>query len=160
MNRLIRSTASPARAKIEARANRTAHCDKFPPCRFDRACLIEAPHDGKRLPNGVRPALPARQRPKENRTAHRRGKTKGKFGCHGGKVVIARPRLRGFAGKEQALPSWQAGMTKDRLDNTIGRRQRLMGPCANFRLFNGGAKIRGERKFERETNGHSASPSG
>jgi hypothetical protein len=52
------------------------------------------------------------------------------------------PRLRGFAGKEQAPPSWQAAMTKDWLGNPIGRGQRLMGPFSNFRLFNGGAKIR------------------
>jgi hypothetical protein len=52
------------------------------------------------------------------------------------------PRLRGSAGKEQAPPSWQAAMTKDWLGNPIGRGQRLMGPFSNFRLFNGGAKIR------------------
>jgi hypothetical protein len=36
------------------------------------------------------------------------GKTEGKIGFHGGKVEMARPRLRGFDGKEQALPSWEA----------------------------------------------------
>src|ERR1700730_11807933 len=152
MNRLIRSTASRARAKIEARANRTAHCDKFLPCRLDQACLIEAPDDGKRRPNGARPALPARQRPKENRTAHRRGKTKGKFGYHGGKVAIARPRLRGFAGKEQALPSWQAAMTKDRLGIPSVAESGSWVLARIFACLNGAAKIRGERKFERETN--------
>ena len=32
---------------------------------------------------------------------------------HGGKVEIARPRLRSFDGKEQALPSWEGAMTED-----------------------------------------------
>ena len=41
------------------------------------------------------------------RKAYRWGKTKGKIGFHGGKVEIARPRLRGFDGKELALPSWE-----------------------------------------------------
>src|SRR5271167_2679482 len=44
----------------------------------------------------------------DDRRAHRWGKTKGKIGFHGGKVEIERPRLRGFDGKEQALPSWEA----------------------------------------------------
>lgn len=47
------------------------------------------------------------------RTAHRWGKTKGKIGFHGGKVEIERPRLRGFDGKEQALPSWEEALTED-----------------------------------------------
>ena len=34
----------------------------------------------------------------KDRTAHRWGKTKGKIGFHGGKVEIARPRLRSFDG--------------------------------------------------------------
>ncbi|HWJ18250.1 MAG TPA: hypothetical protein VNR65_05930, partial [Geobacterales bacterium] len=47
--------------------------------------------------------------------AHRWGKTKGKIGFHGGKVEIARPRLRSFDGKEQALPSWKvSGATTPR----------------------------------------------
>jgi putative transposase len=47
------------------------------------------------------------------RKAHRWGKTKGKIGFHGGKVEIARPRLRGFDGKEQALPSWETAQSED-----------------------------------------------
>jgi putative transposase len=48
-----------------------------------------------------------------NRRAHRWGKTKGKIGFHGGKVELERPRLRGFGGKEQALPSWEAAQCED-----------------------------------------------
>jgi len=47
------------------------------------------------------------------RKAHRWGKTKGKIGFHSGKVEMARPRLRGFDGKEQALPSWEAAQSED-----------------------------------------------
>ena len=47
------------------------------------------------------------------RRAHRWGKTKGKIGFHGGNVEIERPRLRSFAGKEQALPSWEAAVAED-----------------------------------------------
>ena len=47
------------------------------------------------------------------RKAHRWGKTKGKIGFHGGKVEMARPRLRGFDGKEQPLPSWEAAQSED-----------------------------------------------
>ena len=36
--------------------------------------------------------------------ASRRGRPKGKIGFHGGKVEIERPRLRGFDGKELAIP--------------------------------------------------------
>ena len=45
--------------------------------------------------------------------AHRWGKTKGKIGFHGGKVEIERPRLRGFDGKEQPVPSWEAAVAED-----------------------------------------------
>jgi transposase-like protein len=48
-----------------------------------------------------------------SRQAHRWGKTKGKIGFHGGKVELERPRLRGFDGKEQALPSWEAAQSED-----------------------------------------------
>jgi hypothetical protein len=45
--------------------------------------------------------------------APRWGKTKGKIGFHGGKVEIERPRLRGFDGKEQPVPSWEAAVAED-----------------------------------------------
>ena len=46
------------------------------------------------------------------RTA-RWGKTNGRIGFHGGKVEIERPRLRGFDGKEQPIPSWEAAVAED-----------------------------------------------
>jgi putative transposase len=48
-----------------------------------------------------------------DRQAHRWGKTKGRIGFHGGKVEIERPRLRGFDGKEQPIPSWEAAVAED-----------------------------------------------
>jgi putative transposase len=35
------------------------------------------------------------------------GRTKGKFGFHGGKVAIERPRVRGLDGAERVLSSWE-----------------------------------------------------
>src|SRR6202795_4720861 len=48
-----------------------------------------------------------------SRQAHRWGKTKGKIGFHGGLVEIERPRLRGFDGKERALPSWETAVAEN-----------------------------------------------
>ena len=76
---------------------------------FENFCLaygIEALVDGKRRAIGVA----ARGK---KRRAHRWGKTKGKIGFHSGKVAIERPRLRGFDGKAQPLPSWEGAMTED-----------------------------------------------
>ena len=46
------------------------------------------------------------------RRAHRWGKTKGRSAPRW-HVEIERPRLRSFAGKEQALPSWEAAVAED-----------------------------------------------
>src|SRR6202140_449906 len=48
-----------------------------------------------------------------SRQAHRWGKTKGKIGFHGGSGGVERPRLRGFDGKERALPSWETAVAED-----------------------------------------------
>jgi putative transposase len=65
------------------------------------------------MKNDARTACGPRHARGKNRRAHRWGKTKGKIGFHGGKVVIERSRLRGFDGKEQALPSWEGALTED-----------------------------------------------
>jgi len=59
-----------------------------------------------------RQSVPRHARGRDRR-AHRWGKTKGKIGFHGGKVEIERPRLRGFDGKEQPVPSWEAAVAED-----------------------------------------------
>src|SRR3979490_9691 len=106
MNRLITSTAIPARAvKIEALTNMTASFESF--------CLAS----GIEALAEVMENEAERRAPRDTRAARteRRiwGKTKGKIGFHGGKVAIERPRLRGFDGKEQALPSWEGATTED-----------------------------------------------
>jgi transposase-like protein len=73
---------------------------------FERLCLaagLEAL--GEMMEADAQTACGPRHGRGKDRTAHRWGKTKGKIGFHGGKVEIARPRLRSFDGKEQALPS-------------------------------------------------------
>jgi len=47
------------------------------------------------------------------RIAHRRGRTKGKIGFHGGKVAVHRPRVRSYDGHEVALPTWTAAQAED-----------------------------------------------
>jgi putative transposase len=51
----------------------------------------------------------------EGREGHRWGQTRGKVGFHGGKVEIERPRVRGRAGGEMALPSWETAVSEDLL---------------------------------------------
>ena len=51
----------------------------------------------------------------EGRAGHRWGTTTGKVGFHGGKVEIARPRVRSRDGGEVTLPSWAAALSEDLL---------------------------------------------
>src|ERR1700722_42510 len=51
------------------------------------------------------------------RVGHRWGRTKGKFGFHGGNVAVHRPRVRGFDGHEIPLPTWTAAQA----ENWLGR---------------------------------------
>jgi transposase-like protein len=46
------------------------------------------------------------------RVGHRWGRTRGKIGFHGGKVVVRRPRVRS-AGHEVVLPTWSASQSED-----------------------------------------------
>jgi putative transposase len=47
------------------------------------------------------------------RAGQRWGATKGKIGFHGGKVVVRRPRVRGYDGHEVPLPTWRAAQAED-----------------------------------------------
>ena len=49
----------------------------------------------------------------QGRRGHRWGHTQGKIGFHGGKVVIDRPRVRGRAGKELSLASWDRAVAEN-----------------------------------------------
>jgi hypothetical protein len=48
----------------------------------------------------------------EERRGHRRGRTTGKIGFHGGKLQIERPRVCELAGKELALLSWEPAVAE------------------------------------------------
>lgn len=48
-----------------------------------------------------------------DRRGHRWGRAAGKLGFHGGKVAVARPRVRARGGAELALPSWEAAQAED-----------------------------------------------
>ena len=81
---------------------------------FERFCLaagVEAL--AEMMEQDALAACGGRHERGRRRKAHRWGKTKGKIGFYGGKVEMARPRLRGFDGKEQALPSWEAAQSED-----------------------------------------------
>ena len=94
------------RLKAEALASMSAS--------FERFCLaagLEAL--AEMMEQDALAACGGRHERGRRRKAHRWGKTKGKIGFHGGKVEMARPRLRGFDGKEQALPSWEAAQSED-----------------------------------------------
>jgi putative transposase len=81
---------------------------------FERFCLaagLEAL--AEMMEQDARAACGERHERGRRRRAHRWGKTKGKIGFHGGKVEMVRPRLRGFDGKEQALPSWEGALSEE-----------------------------------------------
>ncbi len=107
MKKLTTSTAIPARAlKAEALASMSAS--------FERFCLAAGMEAlAEMMEHDARAVCGPRHARGKHRQAHRWGKTKGKIGFHGGKVEIERPRLRGFDGKEQALPSWEAAVAED-----------------------------------------------
>src|SRR3982750_5057798 len=47
------------------------------------------------------------------RQAQRWGRTVGPIGFHGGKVAVARPRVRERGGQEGVLPSWERAVGED-----------------------------------------------
>jgi putative transposase len=103
----ITSTSLPASAmKVKALATMSAS--------FERFCLaagVEALTE--MMEQDAQAACGPRHGRANGRRAHRWGKTKGKIGFHGGRVDVERPRLRGFDGKEQVLPSWEAVQSQD-----------------------------------------------
>ena len=104
MNQLTTSTAIPTRAlKLEALSKISASFELF--------CLASGMEAlGEMMDHDAQAICGPRHARGHARRAHRWGKTKGKIGFHGGKVEIERPRLRGFDGKEQAVPSWEAAV--------------------------------------------------
>jgi len=81
---------------------------------FERFCLAAGLESlAEMMEQDALAACGERHERGDRRKAHRWRWTKGKIGFHGGKVEIERPRLRGFEGKEQALPSWEAAQSED-----------------------------------------------
>jgi putative transposase len=107
MDRFTTSTVVPTRAlKLEALSNMSGSFELF--------CLASGMEAlGEMMDHDAQAICGPRHARGDDRQAHRWGKTKGKIGFHGGKVEIERPRLRGFDGKEQALPSWAAAVAED-----------------------------------------------
>ena len=107
MNKPTTSTAIPTRAlKLEALSKISASFELF--------CLASGMEAlGEMMDRDAQAICGPRHARGLDRRAHRWGKTKGKIGFHGGKVEIERPRLRGFDGKEQPVPSWEAAVAED-----------------------------------------------
>ncbi len=107
MNKLTTSTAIPTRAlKLEALSKISASFELF--------CLASGMEAlGEMMDHDAQAICGPRHARGRDRQAHRWGKTKSKIGFHGGKVEIERPRLRGFDGKEQPVPSWEAAVAED-----------------------------------------------
>ena len=107
MNKLTTSTAIPTRAlQLEALSKISASFELF--------CLASGMEAlGEMVDRDAQAICGPRHARGCDRRAHRWGKTKGKIGFHGGKVEIERPRLRGFDGKEQPVPSWEAAVAED-----------------------------------------------
>jgi putative transposase len=101
------STAIPSHAlKIEALASMSASFEVFCLASGIEALSEMMAYDAQAACGPMHVRGPSRQ-------AYRWGKTKGKIGFHGGTVEIERPRLRGFDGKERALPSWETAVAED-----------------------------------------------
>ena len=102
------SDAAPAAVVVEAWRDVGAS--------FERFCLTAgvAALDQMMAQDAVELCGP-RYGHKDGKNGRRWGKTQGKIEFHGGKVAMERPRVRGFDGKEVALPSWEAAQTDDLL---------------------------------------------
>ena len=81
---------------------------------FERFCLTAGISTLSRMMEEDASALSGpRYRHDKTKEGQRWGTTKGKLGFHGGKVEIERPRVRSRAGRELALPSWEAALEED-----------------------------------------------
>jgi putative transposase len=81
---------------------------------FDRFCLAAGMEAlGTMMETDAEEACGPRHARGDGRRGYRWGRTQGKIGFHGGKVEIERPRVRGLAGKELALPSWERAVEED-----------------------------------------------
>ena len=81
---------------------------------FERFCLTAGVTTLARMMDEDATTLCGRRHERsEGRAAYRWGRTKGKIGFHGGKIEVERPRVRGRAGAEVALASWETALAED-----------------------------------------------
>ena len=74
----------------------------------DRFCLLAGVEAlGEMLAEDAEVLCGPRHARTRSRRGHRWGQTRSEIAYHGGKVKVVRPRVRGLAGKEMALPSWE-----------------------------------------------------
>ncbi len=74
----------------------------------DRFCLLAGVEAlAEMMEEDATTVCGARHRCHGDRRGYRWGKTQSEIGYHGGKVKVARPRVRDRAGKEVSLESWQ-----------------------------------------------------
>ena len=75
----------------------------------DRFCLLAGVEAlAEMMEEDATTVCGARHRRHGDRRGYRWGRTHSEIGYHGGKVKVARPRVRDRAGKEVSLESWQA----------------------------------------------------
>ena len=75
----------------------------------DRFCLLAGVEAlAEMMEEDATTVCGARHRRHGDRRGYRWGRTHSEIGDHGGKVKVARPRVRDRAGKEVSLESWQA----------------------------------------------------
>ena len=81
---------------------------------FDRFCLAAGIAAlGEMMEKDAAEACGTRHSRTKERRGYRWGRTQGKIAFHAGKIEIERPRVRDFAGRELALPSWEHAMGED-----------------------------------------------
>lgn len=81
---------------------------------FERLCLVAGVDALRQLMEADAQELCGPRHGRgSSRRAQRWGWTTGPIGFHGGKVTVARPRVRARNGKELALPSWEAALAED-----------------------------------------------
>lgn len=81
---------------------------------FERLCLVAGVDALRQLMEADAQELCGPRHGRgSSRRAQRWGRTTGPIGFHGGKVTVARPRVRARNGRELALPSWEAALAED-----------------------------------------------
>ncbi len=108
MRKIIRSSSSPK--ALAASFPMPTLADAMDEVRLsvDRFCLLAGVQAlAEMMEEDATTVCGARHRRHGDRRGYRWGRTQSEIGYHGGKVKVARPRVRDHAGKEVGLESWQ-----------------------------------------------------